>query len=80
MRSACDLRWAAVFRRPVGEPVCAKSTLPLYHAHTLLHESNKLFLQRSLTKAREKGLLKGQHLKAVTDTEPISGRGCGRHL
>jgi len=75
VRSACDLRWAAVLRLPAGDPVCAKSTLQLYRAHMVVHESHQLLLKRSLTKAREKGLLKGQHLKAATDTKPILGRG-----
>lgn len=73
--TACDLRWAAVLRRHAGTYLCAKSTLQLFRAHLLLHESHKLLLQRSLSEARKKGLLKGQHLAAAVDTKPILGRG-----
>jgi len=48
--SAYDLRWAAVLRRPAGEPLCAKSTLQLFRAHLVLHEQAKIILavQKSL--------------------------------
>jgi hypothetical protein len=74
-RTACDLRWAAVLRRIAGTALCAKSTLQLFRAHLLLHEAYMMLLQRSLSEARKKGLLKGHHLAAAVDTKPILGRG-----
>jgi hypothetical protein len=73
--TACDLRWAAVLRRHAGTYLCAKSTLQLFRAHLLLHEAHRIMLQRSLSEARKKGLLRGQHLAAAVDTKPILGRG-----
>jgi hypothetical protein len=32
VRSACDLRWCAVLRKPAGEPLCAKSTYQSFRA------------------------------------------------
>lgn len=76
-RSAYDARWAAVLRRTLGTPVCAKSTLQLFRAHLFLHEkANALFL-RSLKEARDAGLLKGA-LIALTDTKPMLGRGAAQ--
>jgi hypothetical protein len=74
-RTACDLRWAAVLRCHAGVALCAKSTLQLFRSHLLLHEAHKALLQRSLSEARKKGLLKGHHLAAAVDTKPILGRG-----
>jgi hypothetical protein len=76
-RSAYDARWAAVLRRSIGTPVCAKSTLQLFRAHLFLHKkANALFLS-SLKEAKDAGLLKGS-LIALTDTKPMLGRGAAQ--
>src|SRR6185437_7822449 len=36
-RTAFDLRWAAVLRRPAGKQLCAKSTIQLFRAHLIVH-------------------------------------------
>ncbi len=74
-RTTCDLDWAVVLRRAVGEPLCAKSTLQLFRAQLMLNEHLTLFLKRSLEEARKHGLLKGQALAQAVDTKPIFGRG-----
>ena len=74
-RSAYDLRWAAVLRRPAGEPLCARSTLELFWAHLILHDQVRDIFQASLKEARRAGLLSGQALRIAVDTKPILGRG-----
>jgi hypothetical protein len=74
-RTAYDLRWAAVLRRPAGEPLCAKSTFQLFRAHLVLHDEVRLIFEKSLKEARRSGLLAGGPLKVASDTKPIVGRG-----
>jgi hypothetical protein len=74
-RTGCDLRWAAVLRRPAGEPLCAKSTFQLFRAHLVLHEAVRTVFQSSIKEAKRVGLLKGKALRAAIDTKPITGRG-----
>jgi transposase len=74
-RTTCDLDWAVVLRRQVGVPLCAKSTLQCFRAQLMVNDRLNAFLVTSLKHAREKGLLKGQHLKQAVDTKPIFGRG-----
>jgi hypothetical protein len=74
-RSAYDLRWCAVLRRPAGTPLCAKSTLQLFRAHLILHEGHRSLLRSSLAAARKSGLLTNNSVKAALDTKPILGRG-----
>lgn len=74
-RSAYDLRWAAVLRRPAGDPLCARSTLELFWAHLILHEQVQAIFQASLKEAKRTGLLSGQALRIAVDTKPILGRG-----
>lgn len=74
-RTTCDLDWAVVLRRQVGVPLCAKSTLQCFRAQLLVNDRLNAFLVTSLKHARDKGLLKGQHLKQAVDTKPIFGRG-----
>ena len=76
-RSAYDARWCAVLRRPIGAPVCAKSTFQLFRAHLLLHEQANTLFARSLQEAKDAGLLKGS-LTALTDTQPMLGRGAAQ--
>ena len=73
-RTGCDLRWAAVLRRPAGEPLCAKSTLQLFRAHLVLHEEVHTLFQKSIQEAKRAGLLGGR-VRAAIDTKPIVGRG-----
>ncbi len=75
-RSGCDLRWAAVLRRPAGEPLCAKSTLQLFRAHLVLHDGVRKVFLRSIEEARRAGLLKkGSPVRVAVDTKPMIGRG-----
>jgi hypothetical protein len=75
LRTAYDLRWAAVLGRPAGEPLCAKSTFQLFRAHLVLHEQVRVILLSSIEEAKRTGLLKGQALRVALDTKPIDGRG-----
>lgn len=74
-RSAYDLRWAAVLRRPAGQPLCARSTLELFRAHLILHDQVLAIFKASLQEAKRAGLLSGQALRLAVDTKPILGRG-----
>jgi hypothetical protein len=74
-RSAYDLRWAAVLRRPAGQPLCARSTLELFRAHLILHDQVLAIFKASLKEAKRAGLLSGQALRLAVDTKPILGRG-----
>lgn len=75
-RSGCDLRWAAVLRRPAGEPLCAKSTLQLFRAHLVLHDAIRTVFVRSIEEAQRTGLLrKGSPVRVAVDTKPMIGRG-----
>lgn len=74
-RSAYDLRWAAVLRRPAGQPLCARSTLELFRAHLILHDQALAIFKVSLKEAKRVGLLSGQALRLAVDTKPILGRG-----
>lgn len=76
-RTAFDLRWAAVLRRPAGTPFCAKSTLQLFRAHLVLHKKIEDLFVKSIEVAKKSGLLHGS-LKAAIDTKPILGRGAVR--
>ena len=74
-RSAYDLRWCAVLRKPGGEQLCAKSTLCIFRAQLLLHDKIRAVFKASLHEAKTAGLLKGEALWVATDTKPIEGRG-----
>ncbi|PZN07743.1 MAG: IS5/IS1182 family transposase [Bacillota bacterium] len=74
-RSAYDLRWCAVLRRPAGKPLCARTTLILFRARLALHEASDRLFDRTLQYARETGLLKAGALRVLLDTKPIVGRG-----
>ena len=75
LRSAYDLRWAAVLRKAAGEPLCAKSTFQLFRAHLILHDTVRHVFEQSLAEARRAGLLKRGALTVALDTKPILGRG-----
>jgi hypothetical protein len=74
-RTAYDLRWAAVMRRPAGTPLCVKSTFQLFRAHLILHDGVRQVFEQSIAEARRSGLLKGGALRVALDTKPILGRG-----
>lgn len=74
-RSAYDLRWAAVLRRPAGQPLCARSTLDLFRAHLILHDQAITIFRASLEEAKRSGLLSGAALRVAVDTKPMLGRG-----
>lgn len=74
-RSAFDLRWAAVLRRPAGTRLCARTTLVLFRARLALHDASERVFDRALQHAQEAGLLKPGALRVLLDTKPIIGRG-----
>lgn len=74
-RSAYDLRWCAVLRRPAGKPLCARTTLILFRTRLALHDAADRLFDRTLQYARETGLLKPGALRVLLDTKPIVGRG-----
>lgn len=74
-RTCFDARWAAVLGTQLGRSLCAKSTLQLFRSHLILHDQVLTVFQRSLTEAKQAGLLKGTPLRIALDTKPILGRG-----
>jgi hypothetical protein len=74
-RSAFDLRWCAVLRRPAGRPLCARTTLILFRARLALHDASDRLFDCTLQYAKEMGLLKAGALRVLLDTKPIVGRG-----
>jgi hypothetical protein len=75
MRTAFDLRWAAVLRRKAGEPLCAKSTLQLFRSHLIIHEEVRTVFQASIKEAKRTRLLTGEAFRIAIDTKPMQGRG-----
>lgn len=75
LRSAFDLRWAAVLGRAAATPLCAKSTLQLFRSHLVLNDGVPKVFQKSIAEARRAGLLKGPVIRAAIDTKPMLGRG-----
>jgi len=75
LRTAYDLRWAAVLGRHAGESVCVKSTLQLFRGHLIIHEGVRNIFLSSIREARRAGLLKGKALRVAVDTKPIECRG-----
>lgn len=74
-RSAFDLRWCAVLRRPAGKPLCGRTTLILFRARLALHDASDRLFDRTLQHAKAAGLLKPGTLRILLDTKPIVGRG-----
>lgn len=74
-RTCFDARWAAVLGTQLGQPLCAKSTLQLFRAQLILHDTVLTVFQRSLDEAQRAGLLKSTPLRILVDTKPILGRG-----
>ena len=77
-RTAFDVRWAAVLRRPLGKPLCVKSTLQLFRAHLILHDAVLRLFRQSILEAKRAGLLTGATLRVALDTKPIEGRGAAK--
>jgi hypothetical protein len=73
--SAYDARWAAVLGRPIGKPLCVKSTLQLFRAHLLIHGKSNDILKTSIDEAKAHGLIDGKALTVALDTKPMLGRG-----
>jgi hypothetical protein len=74
-RSGFDLRWAAVLGRSAGMPLCAKSTLQLFRAQLILHDTVREVFQKSIQTAKAAGLLRAGPLRVALDTKPILGWG-----
>jgi hypothetical protein len=74
-RSAFDLRWCAVLRRPAGKPLCARTTLILFRTRLALHDASDRLFDRTLQYAQATGLLPAGALRVLLDTKPIVGRG-----
>jgi hypothetical protein len=73
-RTAFDLRWAAVLRRPAGKPLCAKSTFQVFRTHLVIHDQIRAIFRKSIEEAKKSGLLAGSIVAAI-DTKPVFGRG-----
>jgi transposase len=74
-RSAYDLRWKVALGLDLEDKLCAKSTLQLFRAKLILHESYQAIFQASVDECRKQGLLRRQKLEVAIDTTPILGRG-----
>jgi hypothetical protein len=74
-RSAFDLRWCAVLRRPAGKPLCARTTLILFRSRLALHDASDRLFDRTLQHAKAAGLLQPGTLRVLLDTKPMVGRG-----
>jgi hypothetical protein len=74
-RSAYDLRWKVALGIELDEKLCAKSTLQLFRAKLVLHESYQKIFQASVDQCRRQGLLSRKKLEVAIDTTPILGRG-----
>jgi len=74
-RADYDLRWKVALGIGVEERPFAKSTLQLFRAHLVLHESVRAIFQRSLSFARETGYLRKRKIKLALDTSNILGKG-----
>lgn len=74
-RSAFDLRWCAVLRRPAGKPLCARTTLILFRSRLALHDASDRLFDRTLQHAKAAGLLQPGTLRILLDTKPLVGRG-----
>lgn len=74
-RSAFDLRWCAVLRRPAGKPLCARTTLILFRSRLALHDASDRLFDCTLQHAKAAGLLKPGTLRVLLDTKPLVGRG-----
>ncbi|RLB52489.1 MAG: IS1182 family transposase, partial [Deltaproteobacteria bacterium] len=74
-RSAYDLRWKVALGLELDEKLCAKSTLQLFRAKLILHESYHGIFQSSVEQCRKQGLLKRKKLEVAIDTTPVLGRG-----
>ena len=74
-RADFDLRWKVALGVGLEERPFAKSTLQLFRARLILHESMQTVFQKSLDFARRTGYLRSRRLKVVLDTSYILGRG-----
>lgn len=74
-RADFDIRWKVALGISVDDKPFAKSTLQLFRAHLILHDSVRAVFQRSLKLARQTGYMKGHHMKTALDTSYILGRG-----
>lgn len=64
-----------VLGHPIGEPLCAKSTIQLFRDHLLIHGKNTDILKTSINEAKAPGLIQRRSLVVALDTTPILGRG-----
>jgi transposase len=74
-RADFDLRWKVALGIGLDERPFAKSTLQVFRAQLILHETVRAVFQQSLTFARKTGHLKHRKIKAALDTSNILGRG-----
>lgn len=74
-RATFDIRWKVALGIEIDEKPFAKSTLQLFRAQLLIHESAGNIFKRSLSFARETGYLKGRRMKAAMDTSYVLGQG-----
>jgi len=74
-RADFDLCWKVALGIGIEERPFAKSTLQLFRAHLVLHESIRAIFQRSLSFARQTGYMRKRKIKLALDTSNILGKG-----
>lgn len=74
-RSAYDIRWKVVLGLELDEKLCAKSTLQLFRAKLIMHESYREVFEASVSACRAAGLGRRKSLEVAIDTTPVFGRG-----
>ena len=71
-RTAYDLRWKVALGLGLDEKLCAKSTLQLFRAKLVLHESHEKLFEKSVQACREAGLLgRRRKVSVAIDTTPV---------
>ena len=74
-RARLDLGWKVALGVEADAAPFAQSTLQHFRTQLILHDRIQAVFLRSLELARDRGLLRNQHLRLVLDTTPILGRG-----
>ena len=77
-RADFDIRWKVALGIEVEDRPFAKSTLQVFRAQLILHDSVRQVFESSLRLARESGYLKRRSMKVALDTTNILGRGAAK--
>ena len=74
-RADFDIRWKVALGIEIEDRPFAKSTLQVFRAQLILHDSVREVFESSLRLARESGYLKKRGMRVALDTTNILGRG-----